>query len=515
MTAVPEGELSRICSDLQAGEFIYEQPSSVDAAYTFKHALTQEVAYNSVLLERRKVLHERAGDAIEALHAAALDDHLAELAHHYGRSANVRKAVHYLGRAGRQALDRGAPSEARVLLGRGLEFLRDLPDDIERAREEIALLSTLSYALLLTADPGASEREAAAVRARELCERLGEKTSLIKALTDLANLRMNRLELQQARELGKQAVALTERVDDAELAAGAHFQLGEILYIMGEFVASHEHLERTVELLGTGPYRNIWETMWAGRSVEWLIRITALWGDFSTALKRSREALFAARRSTNPTSLSIALNSSAGLNYLLGDGRRAQENAEEMLALATDHDMPLWTLMANIWRGWALAAQGQVEEGIALLQGGRRASAAAPLVLLSVLPRLAEGYLYAQRPDEGLNVVAEALGLAQKTGAGLFETALFWTKGELMLLQGATKVAEAENCLGQAIQVARGQGAKLWELRATMSLARLLDKHGRRDEARAILGKIYASFSEGFDTPVLKRAKAQLDELSA
>ena len=313
---------------------------------------------------------------------------------------------------------------------------------------------------------------------------------------------------------------MTERVDDAELAAGVDFQLGEILYIMGES-GVHDIWNGQLNC-GNWTYRNIWETMWAGRSVEWLIRITALWGDFSTALKRSREALFAARRSTNPTSLSIALNSSAGLNYLLGDGRRAQENAEEMLALATDHDMPLWTLMANIWRGWALAAQGQVEEGIALLQGGRRASAAAPLVLLSVLPRLAEGYLYAQRPDEGLNVVAEALGqqrskhcLAQKTGTGLFETALFWTKGELMLLQGATKVAEAENCLGQAIQVARGQGAKLWELRATMSLARLLDKHGRRDEARAILGKIYASFSEGFDTPVLKRAKAKIDELSA
>ena len=514
VTAVPEGELSRICSDLQAGEFIYERPSSAEAAYTFKHALTQEVAYNSVLLERRRVLHERVGNAIEALHATALDHHLAELAHHYGRSANLRKAVHYLGRAGRQALERNAPSEARVLLGRGLELLKELPDDTERAREEIDLLSSLSYALLLSADPGASEREAAAVRARELCERLGDEKSLIKALTDLANLRMNRAELQPVRELAEQAIAFAERVDDRALAAGAHFQLGEILFFLGELDTLREHLERAVQLLGPGPYRNIWETMWAGRSVEWLIRVAALRGYPATALERSREALCAARRSPNPTSLSIALNLDAWLNLLLGDGRKSQERAQELLALATDHDMPLWTLMGNICRGSALAAQGQAEEGIAVLQRARQASAAAPLILFTVLARLAEGYLHGQRPEEGLALVAEGLALVRSTGAGLYGPRLFQTKGELLLLHGAAKAAKAESCFRQAIQIARGQSAKLEELRATISLARLLAKQGHRDEARAMLAEIYGWFTEGFDTADLKDAKALLGELN-
>jgi tetratricopeptide (TPR) repeat protein len=516
VTPFPEGELSRIFSDLQAGEFIYERPSSAEAAsFTFKHALTQEVAYNSVLLERRRVLHERVGDAIESLYAARLDEHLPELAHHYARSANLRKAVHYLGRAGRQALERNAPSEARVLLSRGLELLKELPDDTERAGEEIDLLSTLSYALLLTAGPGASEREAAAVRARELCERLGDETSLMKALTDLANLRMNRAELRSARELAEQAIALAERVDDRALVAGAHFQLGEILFFLGELATLREHLERAIQLLGPGPYRNIWETMWAGRSVEWLIQVAALRGYPATALERSREALCAAQRSPNPTSLSISLHCDARLNLLLGGGRKSQERAEEMLALATHHDMPLWTLMGNIWRGSALAAQGQVEEGIAVLQRTRQASAAAPLILLTVLARLAECYLRGQRPEEGLDVVAEDLALVRRTGAGLYEPGLFQIKGELLLLQGAAKSAEAESCFRQVIQIARGQSAKLWELRSTMSLARLLAKNGRRDEARAMLAEIYGWFTEGFDTADLKDAKVLLDELNA
>jgi class 3 adenylate cyclase/tetratricopeptide (TPR) repeat protein len=514
VTPLSESELSRICSDLQAGEFIYEQPSLAGSEYTFKHALTQDVAYNSVLLERRRVLHERAGNAIEALYAGALGDHLAELAHHYARSANLRKAVHYLGRAGRQAFDRHALSEARVLLNRGLELLKELPDDTERARKEIDLLGTLSYTLLLTADPGASEREAAAVRAKELCERLGDETSLIKALTELANLRMNRGELQQARELAEQAVASTERAEDPGLVAGAHFQLGEVVYVIGEFATAREHLERAIQLLGSGPYRNIWETMWAGRSTEWLIRIAVICGYPATALERGRDALSVARRSLNPTSLGIALDSNAWTNCFLGNIRKTQEFADQMLALAADHDMPLWRFFGNIWRGWSLAAQGQ-EEGIAMLQRARQAAVAAPLLLLNVLRQLAEGFLFCSRPDEGLAVAAEGLALARRTAAGTFEPGLLQTKGALLLLHGTAKAAEAENCFRQVIRVGQSHGAKLWELHASTSLARLLRDTNRRDEARAMLSDIYGRFTEGFDTADLKDARTLLDELSS
>jgi class 3 adenylate cyclase len=204
VTPLPEGELNRIFSDLQAGEFIYERPSSAEVAYTFKHALTQEVAYNSVLLERRRVLHERVGSAIEALYPATLNTYTAELAHHYGRSANLRKAVHYLGRAGNQALVRTAYAEAQAFLSRGLELLKELPDDAERAREEIGLQTALGWSLFATGGGAGPEREATVLRAKQLCERLGDEAGLIEALTDLSNIRMHRLELRPARELAEQ-----------------------------------------------------------------------------------------------------------------------------------------------------------------------------------------------------------------------------------------------------------------------------------------------------------------------
>jgi class 3 adenylate cyclase/tetratricopeptide (TPR) repeat protein len=515
VTPLPEGELSRICSDLQAGEFIYERPSSEEAAYTFKHALTQEVAYNSVLLERRRVLHERVGNAIEALHPARLDNHLAELAHHYGRSANLRKAVHYLGRAGNQALERAAYTEAQALLSRGLKLLKELPDDTERAREEISLQTALGWSLFATGGPGGPEREATVVRARELCERLGDEAGLIEALTNLANIRINRLELQSARELAEQALALTAQVDDPGLVARVHYPLGHALYFLGELAASREHSERAVELFGPAPYRNFGEAECARWSALFSTLALALSGYPHMALKRSLEVLSAARRSGDPASIGLTLFADAELSRSLGDLGNVLERAEELLALGAEHDMPLLMLFGSCSRGWAFAAQGQVAQGIAELHRARQAMAASPLILLYVLFVLAESDLWARRPEEGLDVVAEGLALARRTGAELYETGLCNLKGELLLLQGASNAAEAEDCFRQAIQIAQGQSNKLGELYATMSLARLLATQRRRDEARAMLTEIYGWFSEGFDTPVLKLAKGQLDELSA
>ena len=513
VTPLPESELTRICSDLQAGEFIYERPSG-EVAYTFKHALTQEVAYNSVLLERRRVLHERAGDAIETLYPTRLDDHLAELADHYGRSANLRKAVHYLGRAGNQALERSAFSEGRILLSRGLELLKELPDDTQRAREEIDLQTALGFSLFAMGAPGGSEREAAYVRARELSERLGDKAKLIEALTFLSNVRVNRAELQPARDLAEQAVAMAELVENPRIVARAHYQLGQVFFYQGAYAASREHLEQAHELFGPGPYRNFFDAWYARWNAYYLVLVAAVSGYPDTALKRSSEALSAARCSSDPDSIGVALHAHATLVWELGDPRMALGTAEELLALSAEHDMPLLMLIGSCWRGWALAAHGQVEEGITALQRARAASAEAGLVLLMVLHILAEVYLWGRRSDEGLDAVADGLAQVLRTGAGSLEPELHRIKGDLLLLQGPPNAVEAERCFRQAIQITRDQSNRFWELRATTSLARLLAKQGQRDEARAMLSEIYNWFTEGFDTADLKEARSLLVELN-
>src|SRR5262245_8652036 len=178
VVAKSEEELQGLLFHIQAAEFIYEQPAFPEVEYIFKHALTQEVAYNSVLLERRRVLHERAAQALVALYRATLDEHYSELAHHYTRSGNTEKAVEYLHLAGQQAVQRSANAEALTHLTTALELLTTLPDTRARAQQELTLQIALGLSLMVTKGPAAPEVETAYVRARALCRQVGETPQL-------------------------------------------------------------------------------------------------------------------------------------------------------------------------------------------------------------------------------------------------------------------------------------------------------------------------------------------------
>jgi len=178
MTVMAEAQLEQRFAELRAAEFIYEQPALADTEYVFKHALTQEVAYNSLLIERRKQLHERAGNALESLFADQLDDHLTQLAHHYSHSDNIDKAVKYLGRTGQQAMQRSAHIYAISSLSTAIDLLQKLPDTPERTQRELLLQLAVGPAFIPVKGWGAPEVERASTRARKLCERLGNPPEL-------------------------------------------------------------------------------------------------------------------------------------------------------------------------------------------------------------------------------------------------------------------------------------------------------------------------------------------------
>ena len=182
---VPWAAVQRSLAHLQAAEFLYETTLFPELAYTFKHALTQEVAYNAVLLERRRGLHERAAQAIEGLFAERLPEHYNALAHHYSRSGNTPKAVDYLHRAGQQAVERSAYAEAISPLTTALDLLTTLPESRERSQQELAVQMTLGTALRATKGGGAPEVERLYTRARELCEQVGEPPQLFRVLWGL------------------------------------------------------------------------------------------------------------------------------------------------------------------------------------------------------------------------------------------------------------------------------------------------------------------------------------------
>ena len=516
ITASPDDRLEPILKGLQAGEFIYERPALGEAEYTFKHALTQEVAYNSVLMERRRLLHERTGEAIEALFKERLDDHLAELAHHYSRTANTRKAVEYLSRAGSQAAARSAHSEAVTRLSSALEFLKHLPDDAERARQELSVQLVLGHSLGTVKSWGAAELEPVYARARELCAQVRDPALAFRALYGQWIVRWWKMETDKAMELAAELLAAAEDVKDPAMLLVGNSARGCTLSQIGELVPANEHLEKALAVFDLRQPLP-WELELSRvTSFGYLYYNLYTMGYPDRAWAKSREMLEVAQRSSVPYVLTVASFQAAQQNLVRGDGTAAQKHAEETMALTEAFGFQSVSPLATTVNGAAHIAQGRYEEGIAGMRRGIsaiRATGVPPLAWYLCL--LASGLGKAGRPQEGLQVLEEGFASDARTGEQISRPDLHHVKGRLLLAQTPSDGAKAELCFRTAIEIARGQSARSEELRATTSLARLLAQQGRRDEARTMLAEIYNWFTEGFDTADLKDAKALLDELSA
>ncbi len=520
----PEEELYRLLASLQNKEFLYEQPAFPEVEYIFKHALTQEVAYGTVLQERRKILHERTAQAIEELYSQNLDEHYGDLAHHYSRSNNTPKAVEYLQLAGQQAEQRSAYAEAISHLTTALELLKTLPDTVGRTQQELLLQTTLGPALMVTEGFGAPEVEKTYARARELCQQVGETPQLFWVLGGLWQFYLVRAEYQTARELGEQLLSLAQSVQDPALLLAAHRALGEPLFLLGELALARAHQEQGIALYNLQQHRSLAFLYGLDPGVMCLNHAAnVLWllGYPDQALKRSHEALILAQELSHPLSLAAALYFAAGLHQFRREGQLTQERAEAAITLSIEQGFSHWMEGGTILRGWVLAEQGQGEEGIAQIRQGLAAwrATGAELARPYFLALLAEAYGKGGQTEEGLNVLAEALTVVDKTGERFYEAELYRLKGTLTLqseVRGPRSEVEreAEECFWKAIEIARRQQAKSLELRATMSLARLWQQQGKKAEAHELLSEIYHWFTEGFDTKDLQEAKALLEELA-
>jgi predicted ATPase len=507
-----EDELERMLSALQLAEFIYEQPAVGDIEYQFKHALTQEVAYNSVLTERRRMLHERAGHATEELYADQLQDRLTELAHHFERSGNVPKAVEYLGRTGARAAQQAAHSEAIAYFSRALKLLKQMPEGVERDRQELDLQMALSWSLFVAKGPHAPELESVLVRACDLGEQLRENTKLMEAQLALAFY--HRRDFGLTLQLAERVLAMAQQAKAPAMLAGAHYVLGLVRSATGQFLAAREHLERSVELFGADPSR-YYGVYFSQAAPHILLNVMVILGYLSTALSRAHELLAAARRSSDPYTIATALAMNAFIHLPLRDTGVAAERADEILSIATEHEMPLRLIAGTFLRGWAMAAAGRGDEGIAEMRRSISDPAVAEAFASAVmLVTLAETCGKNRRVEEALDFVKEGLATAEQTGLRMAEAELHRVKGELLMIKDFDNRAQAERCLRTAIEVARRQGARLFELRATVSLAHLLASQGEPGQARQMLAEIYNWFTEGLEFADLKEAKALLDELN-
>ena len=242
--ARPEDEVYGLLVSLQAKEYLYEQPAFPEVEYLFKHALTQEVAYGTVLQEQRKALHERTAQAMEALYKEKLEEHYSELAHHYGRSRNAEKGVEYLQLAGQQAMQRSAHQEALRHVTSGLELLQLLPDTTQRNEQELRLQTTLGATLSAIKGHGAPEVEHAYTRALELCRQLGDIPQLLAVLGGLRDFYNVRADFSRARDLGEQMLTQARPTKDPGLLLAAHQALGDTCLWLGEFGETRVHVEQ-------------------------------------------------------------------------------------------------------------------------------------------------------------------------------------------------------------------------------------------------------------------------------
>jgi predicted ATPase len=286
----------------------------------------------------------------------------------------------------------------------------------------------------------------------------------------------------------------------------------------GEVVAARAHLEQGIALYNLQEHRTLAFRAGVDLGVWCLSHAAqALWllGYPDQALRRSHEALLLAQEVSLPPSLAAVQFYVAFINCYRREAPATQERAEAAMVLASAQGLPQWLTVGRLLRGWALAMQGQPEEGIAQMRPSLAAWRAmgSGLAVSHYLVLLAEAYGRAGQAEEGLRLLAEALEHQDTTGEVYWAAEVYWLTGELLQRQAIPDEAQAETCLHQALDIARRQQTKACELRAATSLAHLWQQQGKRAEAQALLAPIYGWFTEGFDTADLQEARALLEEL--
>jgi class 3 adenylate cyclase/predicted ATPase len=502
---------------LVEAEFLYQRGLPPQATYVFKHALIQDVAYQSLLKSTRQRHHQRIAQVLETRFAEVCEIQPELLAQHYTEAGLMAQAIPYWQRAGQRAIERSAYVEAISHLRQGLEVLTALPDTPARTQHELALQTTLGPALIATKGYAAPDVAQAYIRARQLCRQVGETPQLFPALWGLWYFYTLRAEFHTARELEAQCLTLAARVQDPALLLQAYFMPGTTSLHLGELVAAYTSLERAIALYD--PQQHHAQTWLYGEETgviaqAYIGRPLWLLGYPDQALQRSQQAIRLAQEIANPISQAFALAWATTVCQFRREAPATQERAEALMALSMEQGFPIWEAYGRVLWGWALAAQGQSEEGIAQMRRGHDAwqATGAEVDRPYFLVLLAEAYGNVGQVNEGLGLLAAVSSVVDK-GERYWEAELYRVKGELLLVHSTAQHAEAETHLQQTLTVARRQQAKSLELRAAMSLSRLWQQQGKRQEAHDLLAPIYGWFTEGFDTADLQEARTLLAAL--
>ncbi|MGE0825075.1 MAG: AAA family ATPase [Candidatus Binatia bacterium] len=509
---------------------LFLQPSSPQPAverrtaarYQFQHSLYQQVFYSRLPPARRRQLHRLVGKQQESMYGTRVSEIAGILADHFAQAHEYKQAVLHYEQAAYGALQRQAHQGAIGYLDRALELLPCLPRTPERDEEELALLFALAGPLLATKGYTAPEFEATFSRASELCRDLRDTPRLFTALLGVWGSSLVRGQVHYAYRTAEELFAIAQKSGDAIALLSAHMTLGMPLFYRPQLTVARSHFEQALARYDVQQHSFLASMYGQDVGVTTLAYLSwTLWmlGYPEQARQKMYVAHSLAHEISHPYSLTFVRVFGAWLHLLQQDVQTTQSWAQAALDLTQKHGFPYLATAATITQGWTMAKQGQTVEGIAQLRQGlsdhqKREEALGRPYDLALL---AQAHQRRGEGKEALATLTEAFATVARTGERVYEAELYRLKGEFTLQSKVQslrwRVKSAEECFLKAIDIARTQQAKSWELRATISLARLWRSQGRRTEAHQWLAKIYHWFIEGFDTKDLQEAKVLLEEL--
>jgi tetratricopeptide (TPR) repeat protein len=495
--------------------------------HRFVHALYQNALYALLRPTRRAALSKAVAETLVAHHRERRPAVASELAHLFEAAREFGRAADSFLAAAQHAVQVFAYQEAAQLSRRGLGLLERLPASPERSGQELGLHVVLAFSLAVTKGYGSPETGKSFSRARELCQQIGETHLILSALWGEVAYHAIRAELAKAQELSKELLHIAQSSQDPMMLVGPYYARGFILFYLGDYVSSHEHLEQAMSLHEPGrnlAYRELYSMdpgIWS-----WGHTIGTLWalGYREQSRRRIEEALGLAEKASDPRAIAYVLVFAAFHYRSCGEPEMVREQAEKCIALCVEHGISHERESIGVAYGWAMAQLGHVEEGIVMIRESLASHNARGSLISSsnYLAVLADSCTKAGRIEEAMEALTRGFDFVNASNERQSEAELYRLKGELLLaqasdnenLRAASILVDAEACFQQAIEIARRQRAKSWELLAALSLARLWQKQGKRIEAREMLKEIYGWFTEGLETSDLKQARALLEELS-
>jgi class 3 adenylate cyclase/tetratricopeptide (TPR) repeat protein len=502
---------------LSKAELIFPRGALPEATYIFKHALVQDAAYRSLLRSTRRQLHGRIAQAITELMPQIVETQPELLAHHYAQAGLIDDAIAHGLRAGRRSAARSANEEAIKHYTKALELLGAKSAGVERDQQELELLVALGVPTIAARGYMAADVEGIYGRARDLCDNVTDTPHRFTVLRGLWNSAFLRKPLLKAQELSAELVALADAQGDDTRRALAHRAQGCSLFFRGEFESGWESFRQAIDLWDVDKTRA--EILVYGEDPSVLCRAYGSWllwflgyPDKSSVL--ICKALADAQQLSNPFIYAMALGLASALHVHRNEFSQALERADASSALSAEHGFPQWTAYAMIYRGRARAELGRADNGIAEMEQGWAdwQALGAKLATAQATLGLAAACAKAGRIAAGFDWIKVAAEHARTFHERLLAAEIHRVHGELLLERAAT--GDAEACLRRSIEIARRQKAKSLELRTAMVLAQLWQHQGQRQAAYDLLAPMYDWFSEGFDSPDLRNARALLDDLT-